>query len=392
MKAKMSLLVLAMSAAFNLAHAANTAAINDTVKLKQAGFNDDAIIAFIKGKNLNYDISADEAVTLARQGVVSQTVLNAMMASGAGAAPVAAPGAASTPVPYAPAAPVQPAAAPQPAVYTVPQPQVMPAMIQPAVIQPALSPEAAYFHQELSPHGRWMLVEDNQWCWQPTVVNANPAWRPYWDNGQWMYTDQGWYWSSNYPWGWATFHYGRWNLHPHHGWVWFPDQVWGPAWVAWRSGGDYCGWAPLPTGAVYDSAAATFIYRGKRVGVGFDFGLNDAHFSFCFVKDMGNPGLRRFREEEEHAIFRRTSVITDYKVVVVKGEAHPRIVNRGIEVERVTTVRGRVVEPVRIQDLRTPVSVGHAPERFDAKEKTIDVYRPKVGGHDDDRKKSWWGR
>jgi hypothetical protein len=27
--------------------------------------------------------------------------------------------------------------------------------------------------------------------------------------------------------------------------VWVPGRVWGPAWVAWRSGGGYYGWAPL---------------------------------------------------------------------------------------------------------------------------------------------------
>jgi hypothetical protein len=373
MNAKAGFFALALAAALNVAQAANTAAVNDVLKLKAAGFNDDAIVAFIQGKNLNYELSADEAIALARQGVPSR-VLNAMMASGA----------AATPAPYVPAAVYTPAS---PTVYTVPQPQPAP-----TVVQPALPPDAAYFYQELSPHGRWILAEDSQWFWQPTVAINNPAWRPYWDNGRWVYTDQGWYWSSDYPWGWAAFHYGRWQLHPHHGWVWLPDHVWGPAWVAWRSGGDYCGWAPLPPGAVYDSARASFVFRGKRVGVEFDFGLNDAHFSFCFVKDMGSSGLRHIREEEEHAVFRRSAIIAGYNVVTIKGEDHPRIVNRGIEVERVTTSRGRPVEAVRIQDLRKPVAVGRAPERFDPKEKTIDVYRPKVGGHDGHDKKSWWSR
>ena len=30
------------------------------------------------------------------------------------------------------------------------------------------------------------------------------------------------------------------------GWVWVPGTVWAPAWVSWRYGGGYVGWAPLP--------------------------------------------------------------------------------------------------------------------------------------------------
>lgn len=387
MKAKLGLLAFAASVALSIAHAENTAAVNDVLKLKEAGFADDAIVAFIKGKNLNYDLSADEAIALSKRGV-STAVLSAMMASGAPAVP-----AASAPA-TVPATATQPAAVynpPQPAVYTVPQPAAAPVVIQPAVAQPPLSADAAYFYQELSPYGRWILVENNQWCWQPTVVAGSPGWRPYWDNGRWVYTDQGWYWSSDYAWGWAAFHYGRWHLHPHHGWVWFPDQTWGPAWVAWRSSGDYCGWAPLPPGAVYDSAHAAFVFGGKRVGVAFDFGLNEAHFSFCLMKDIGSPGLHHLREEETRTVFRHSAVVVGYNTVVIKGEDHPRVINRGIEVERVTTVRGRPVETVRIQDIRTPVAPGRAPERFDPKEKTIDVYRPKVGGHDDRDHHSWFG-
>src|SRR5438270_291013 len=54
------------------------------------------------------------------------------------------------------------------------------------------------------------------------------------------------------PWGWATYHYGRWAMLDGRGWAWLPGRVWGPAWVAWRWGGGYAGWCPLgPRGAVY---------------------------------------------------------------------------------------------------------------------------------------------
>src|SRR5262249_59564660 len=70
--------------------------------------------------------------------------------------------------------------------------------------------------------------------------------RPYSD-GYWAYTDYGWTWVSYEDFGWATYHYGRWANLDDYGWVWFPgeDLDWGPAWVSWRTGGDYIGWAPL---------------------------------------------------------------------------------------------------------------------------------------------------
>ena len=263
-----------------------------------------------------------------------------------------------------------------------PAPQPVP--VHPVVVaQPAANPDVSYFYQELSPHGRWMVTEDGQWCWQPAIVATTPGWRPYWDKGHWVWTDQGWYWASDYAWGWAAFHYGRWNLHPHHGWIWTPDRVWGPAWVAWRSGGEYCGWAPLPPGAVYDLTGGRFIFRGRPVEASFDFGLGFAHFSFCFTKDMGSVLTRRFRNEPEmRAVFARTAIINRYTVhrTVVAGETRVQIFNHGIEPSHLPRVKGRSFEPVRIQEMRTP-GPDRAHERLDPRSRTLEVYQPKFGGH-----------
>jgi hypothetical protein len=68
---------------------------------------------------------------------------------------------------------------------------------------------------------------------------------PYASSGQWVSTEAGWSFASTLPFGWATFHYGRWWFDPSYGWVWLPDTTWGPSWVEWRYGGGYAGWAPL---------------------------------------------------------------------------------------------------------------------------------------------------
>ena len=43
------------------------------------------------------------------------------------------------------------------------------------------------------------------------------GWRPY-SSGHWLRTDAGWYRASDEPWGWATYHYGRWDLSADFGW------------------------------------------------------------------------------------------------------------------------------------------------------------------------------
>ena len=95
--------------------------------------------------------------------------------------------------------------------------------------------------------GNWIDAEGYGYGWQPDVVVRDPNWRPYSD-GYWAYTDYGWTWISYEDFGWATYHYGRWANLGDYGWVWFAgeDLDWGPAWVSWRTGGDYIGWAPLP--------------------------------------------------------------------------------------------------------------------------------------------------
>jgi hypothetical protein len=71
------------------------------------------------------------------------------------------------------------------------------------------------------------------------------GWRPY-TLGQWSWVEpHGWTWVSQEPWGWATYHYGRWAYVDDYGWVWVPGTTWGPAWVAFRYGDPYVGWAPL---------------------------------------------------------------------------------------------------------------------------------------------------
>jgi hypothetical protein len=99
------------------------------------------------------------------------------------------------------------------------------------------------YYDELSPYGQWVNNPRYGNVWVPA---AGPDFMPYSSEGHWVYTLYGWTWVSNYSWGWLTFHYGRWDFDNYIGWFWVPGNEWAPAWVSWRSGNGYYGWAPLP--------------------------------------------------------------------------------------------------------------------------------------------------
>ena len=137
--------------------------------------------------------------------------------------------------------------------------------------------------------GNWIDAEGYGYGWQPDVVVRDPNWRPYSD-GYWAYTDYGWTWISYEDFGWATYHYGRWANLADYGWVWFPgeDLDWGPAWVSWRTGGDYIGWAPLPP------SGPGVVYEGQPIGGNVDvtFDIGPEYYNFCDVRFIGEPVLR----------------------------------------------------------------------------------------------------
>ena len=347
--------LLLLVAASLTVRAANPAALDEVLKLKNAGIDQDTILAFVQSRNLDFDLTADDTIALQRQGF-SPSVLAAMLSSGK---------ANVVGIPTSPPAPVSPPVAPAPVLHP------------PPLAVPAIGSDVAYFYQELGPYGRWFLTDKNEWCWQPHVAVRSRDWRPYWDGGRWVHTDGGWYWASDYSWGWAPFHYGRWDLHPHHGWIWLPDRVWGPAWVVWREGGDYCGWAPLPPGARYDAVHGAFLWNGRHVTVDFDFGLDWVRFGFVSIRSMGESPRTHFRRPDElRDVFRRSTVVHRYTVART-SDGPPRVVNHGIPVERVNAGKSRKLEMLRIEDARSPH--GRRPrEQVDRDTHVLRVYRPRM--------------
>ena len=245
----------------------------------------------------------------------------------------------------------------------------------PVAVAPPQEVNVNYFENTLSPYGTWVNVVDYGRCWQPTVVLINRNWRPYADRGQWVYTSCGWYWQSDYAWGWAPFHYGRWLCDSQIGWVWVPGSTWGPAWVSWRYTDQYCGWAPLPPTARYVSGVG-FRYQNSHVGISFDFGLSSACYTFIPTSRFceRNPSRYYVSGSQSKTIYQNSVVINNY----VCGNNNT-IINEGVGRERIAHAIQKPIQTVTLQELAATENPTGRAERFEGNKLT--VFRPKVSAH-----------
>lgn len=329
-------------------------AIAEIVKLAQSNVSEDIILTYIANASVDFNPSADEILYLKDLGMSDRVITAVIDLNKARQALATAVPAAPEDTPLsAPSSP--PAQAEYDNAYTPP---------------PTQEVAVDYFYKSLAPYGSWVNVDGYGLCWRPTVVSLNSHWRPYCDNGRWIYSDCGWYWQSDYTWGWAPFHYGRWHRAPRHGWVWIPDYTWGPAWVSWRYSSDYCGWAPLPPSACYRPGFG-FTFRSSHVGISFEFGLTDDCYTFVSSRRLCDPHPYR------HCL-PRTDVTKIYNHTTVNNYYiynNTRVINKGITPENVAAVRDQTRREVPIRDAAgRPGSSKH--DIIDKKSNTLLVYRP----------------
>ncbi|MDB4931896.1 MAG: hypothetical protein JWM10_4380, partial [Myxococcaceae bacterium] len=143
---------------------------------------------------------------------------------------------------------------------------------------------AAQINASLAGYGAWFDSAEYGRVWRPDRGNVGAAFVPYGTAGQWLATDVGWYWQSDYAWGRVPFHYGRWVL-DQTVWSWVPGSRFAPAWVDWRAGGGWVGWAAL--GPINAQAWAPFVYcaHGGLAGPGLDARLvRDAAASSLYAR------------------------------------------------------------------------------------------------------------
>jgi hypothetical protein len=291
--------------------------VQEVVRLSQAHMSDDVILSYIRNSGVSYHLSADDILYLNTQSV-SQPVISALLKAGGSATPAPAP-APAPPASVPPPAPVQP---------VTPAPVVAAAPTAPL---PGSEVTLGYFQAQLAPYGTWVEVPGYGLCWRPAAQDAEAGWRPYFNAGHWDYTDDGWYWRSDYPWGEYAFHYGRWARDGRYGWVWTPGYEWAPAWVCWRNveAEGFCGWAPLPPGARFQ-AGVGLLWNG-RVAVDVDFGLGADAFVFIPFGHFWDHDYRAFLAPSWRwpVLFRASILANGYRFAgghfVVEGLGRERI-------------------------------------------------------------------
>ena len=212
----------------------------------------------------------------------------------------------------------------------------------------------ADFEAPLAPLGGWVEVGSYGRCWHPRGLAAD--WRPY-CGGQWTWTDCGWYWETDEPWGWACYHYGSWYQDPVIGWVWVPGVEWAPAWVVWRSGGGYIGWAPCAP-------------RGVVVVPGF--------FAFVEVGHFHDPIRRTALTFNSAAIIGHTTEINNVRRESrsIGGREQRVVINEGPGVAPIERATGKHFEAAPIQEVARRTRV---PDNFRPTERRSEPSRTEPG-------------
>ncbi len=181
-------------------------------------------------------------------------------------------------------------------------------------VQPQPHPDPAY--SALDNYGQWIYVAGLGTVWRPYDENN---WQPYY-NGQWIWTDQGWMWLSNEPYGWIVYHYGNWDFTEAYGWIWIPNYVWEPARVRWYHSNGYIGWAPMPPPGV---TSAAIIYNSGYVDRVWVI-VPEQHF---YNKHVGH--------------YRKKNFSPDVRILRSSNGG------RGPEIRNIEEVTHRRIEPVR---------------------------------------------
>jgi hypothetical protein len=199
------------------------------------------------------------------------------------------------------------------------------------------------FYASLSPYGTWIQLDNGLTVWRP--VNMQRDWSPY-RYGHWIWTNDGWYWDSDEPFGSIVYHYGRWYDDDYYGWIWVPDNVWAPAWVEWRYNDDYIGWAPLAP------------YADFSIGVGISFSTSFitpiSYWHFVGYHHMCDPYVYHYYipDHERYRIYSDTRYRTNY------GYSNGHVINRGVDVDFVRQRGGGRITERRIQAVSDPRSAG----------------------------------
>ena len=238
---------------------------------------------------------------------------------------------------------------------------------QAQVVSPADDGSITYqtFYDDLSPYGTWIDYPAYGHVWHPSM---GVDFRPYATGGHWVYSGEGWAWTSDYSWGWAPFHYGRWIYDEVYGWLWIPGYTWSPAWVTWGYVDNYYCWAPLMPGISVTAA----------------FGSYRPHSVYWNVVDRAhicdhNVATFAQRPTVVNNITNRITIINNYNKTTINNHYY----STG---PRVTEVQHYINQPIHTVNIREVNKNNNIINRNTTNNTTVNsnnnnelrVYRPRV--------------
>ena len=196
-----------------------------------------------------------------------------------------------------------------------------------------------YFYTSLSPYGTWIEIGFGTPVWRPTMMKRN--WSPY-HQGQWIYTNYGWYWDSYEPFGHVVYHYGRWYFDDYYGWIWIPDNEWAPAWVDWRYDDDYIGWAPLSPYALFSI----------NIGIHYtyDYYVPYNHWNYVQYNHFCDNNVYNYyvAPKYKYKVHNKTKMRTNYSYY------DGRVRNDGVDFDRIRERSGRTIEKRNLVGVNDP--------------------------------------
>jgi hypothetical protein len=180
-------------------------------------------------------------------------------------------------------------------------------------------------YSDLDDNGTWSQEPNYGPVWYPNSVAV--GWAPY-SNGYWGYVGPwGWTWIGYEPWGFAPYHYGRWNYFGGR-WGWCPGPigyypVYGPAFVGFLGGGFGfgfgvgvgVGWFPLGFGEVFHP------WYGYRAGGAY---IRNINIHNTYIRNVNNVNFNSVNRNYAYA-HNPAAVTATTRAGFVGGQA----VNRG---------------------------------------------------------------
>lgn len=252
------------------------------------------------------------------------------------------------------------------------------------------------FYEQLAPHGEWLQVKPEEAGLKPNTARLNSSdykqfslfnllgfndayaaddlnlgmvyvWKPYpgfaetksniptteyvpYSNGQWVYTDAGWYFKAPTPAEETVSHYGRWINSPTAGWLWVPGRVWAPAWVDWKQNDKFVSWAPLPP-SVY------IVNNSLSVPA-----IDESSYIVVEKKYFPEPEIYKYNNMYYNTvpgIYVKDFTRTDGIVII-----NNTIINRGPDVNIIQTYYGRNIELIKIRKVKNHDKISYTGQEY----------------------------